>query len=312
MFPLTNRVILKLAEAVAWTRPLEFFPGWRFGIEEKPEPKGKLKFRLAIWDYCNRRQLQKSIIMNWHHGTRVNVYLGNDLSRCLFVAGCIDPNEFAFLDGVMDPGMIFVDVGANEGLYSVFAAKRAETVLAIEPSRREFERLRANLELNNLTNVRARKLALSNQNGEAVLHISGYEHEGQNTFGEFPYFGVELSYKETVPLKRLDDLLEDERLKKVDIIKLDIEGAEFLALDGSSNTLRTSRPLLLLELFDGALRRQGSSSAEVIRLLKSFDYEIYVFDQDSGRPVKSERYSEVSENIVAAPRERRWRGLNDN
>jgi hypothetical protein len=101
-------------------------------------------------------------------------------------------------------------------------------------------------------------------------------------------------------------------LKKIAITKLAIEGPELLALDGSPKTLRTSRPLLLLELFDSALRRQGSSSAEVIRLLKSFDYEIYVFDQESGRPVRSERYSEVSENIVAAPRERRWRGLNDN
>jgi len=312
VFHLTNRAILQLAEAIAWTRPLDFYPGWRFGIEEKPEPTGKLKFRLAIWDYCNRRELQKPIIMNWFHGTRVHVYLGNDLSRCLFVAGCIDPNEFAFLDSVMDSGMVFVDVGANEGLYSVFAAKRAETVLSIEPSSREFERLRANLELNNLTNVRARKLALSNQSGEAVLHVSGYEHEGQNTLGEFSYLGVELSYKERVPLKRLDDLIEEEGLKKIDIIKLDIEGAEFLALEGAPKTLRTSRPLLLLELFDSALRRQGSSAAEVVALLKSFNYEIYAFDQNSGRPLKKERYSEVSENVVAAHRERRWRGLNDN
>ncbi len=249
--------------------------------------------------------------MNWHHGTRVHVYLGNDLSRCLFVGGCIDPNEFAFLECVLEQGMVFVDVGANEGLYTLFAAKRAATVLAIEPSSREFDRLRANLELNSFTNVRARKLALSNHSGEGVLHVSGYEHEGQNTFGEFSYLGVESSEVEKVPLVRLDDLLNEEGLQKVDIIKLDIEGAEFLALDGARNTLTTSRPLLLLEIFDSALRRQGSSAAEVVALLKSFDYEIYVFDQTSGRPIKSECYSGVSENIVAAPRERRWRGLND-
>ena len=304
-------MILRLAKAMAWTRPLKPYPGWHFGVDEEPELKGKVKFRLAIWDYFNRYRLQRPIIMDWYNGSRTYVYIGNDISRCLFVGGCIDPNEFAFLDRVIDPGMVFIDVGANDGLYTLFAAPRVGTVLAIEPSSREFERLRANIELNRLRNVIALQVALSDLPGEGTLCVGGYEHEGQNTLGEFSYVGVELGYKEKVELKRLDDLVDQAGLKNVDIIKLDLEGAEFSVLRGAMRTMTVFRPLLLLELSDVALKRQGSTAGEVVSLLQSLGYEIYTFDETSGKPVKAADYSKLSHNIVAAHPVRNWVGLND-
>jgi FkbM family methyltransferase len=305
-------MILRLAQAVAWTRPLLPYPGWHFGIAEEPEIKGKVKFRLAIWDYFNRYRLQRPIIMDWYNGTRTYVYIGNDISRCLFVGGCIDPNELAFLNRVIEPGMVFIDVGANDGLYTLFAAPRVGKVLAIEPSSREFGRLHANIELNKLKNVTARQIALADQPGVGMLSVGGYEHEGQNTLGEFTYLGVELGCKEKVEIKRLDDLVTEEGLPNVDVIKLDLEGAEFLVLKGAIQTLTLFRPLLLLEVSDTALRRQGSTVAEVLSLLRSLSYEIYAFDETSGRPVKTEQYSTpLSNNIVAAHPHRNWGALKD-
>ena len=53
--------------------------------------------------------------MRWHGGTTVDVTLGNDNSLCLYVCGSFEPNEFAFVDRVLKPGMVFIDVGANDG-----------------------------------------------------------------------------------------------------------------------------------------------------------------------------------------------------
>lgn len=304
-------MILRLAQTVAWTRPLGPYPGWHFGIDEEPEPRGRVKFRLAIWDYFNRRQLQRPIVMDWYHGTRFYTYLGNDLSRCLFVGGCIDPNEFAFLDQIMEPGMVFIDVGANEGLYTLFAAPRVQKVIAIEPSSREFQRLTSNLELNQITNVSAQQIGLSDQPGEGVLRVGGCEHGGQNTLGDFTYVGVELAYTEKVVLKRLDDLADEEGLNDVGIIKLDIEGAELAVLRGAKRTLESFRPLLLLELSAVALQRQGSSAAEVVALLTSLGYEIFAFNENTGGPLKTANYLTASNNIVAAHPGRTWKGLND-
>ena len=45
--------------------------------------------------------------------------MGNDMSRQIYVAGCVEPNEFAFFDRVLQPGMTFLDAGANDGIYTV-------------------------------------------------------------------------------------------------------------------------------------------------------------------------------------------------
>jgi len=62
--------------------------------------------------------------MPWHYGTRLRLFLGNDMSRRIHIAGCVEPNQFAFLDHVLQPGMTFLDAGGNDGIYTVFAAKR--------------------------------------------------------------------------------------------------------------------------------------------------------------------------------------------
>lgn len=304
-------VLLILAKILAQGRSLEPYPGWYFAIGES-DPDVRVRLRSVVWKTCNSRKVERPAVMSWYDGTRLYVYLGNDVSRCLFIGGCIEPNEFAFLDGVIEPGMVFVDVGANDGLYSLFASRRVGvegTVLAIEPSGREFKRLQANIRLNALTNVRPRQVALSNRNGQGILRIAGYEHAGQNTLGAFLHASVECLHTERVVLQRLDDLLDHEGVKHVDLIKLDVEGAECSALEGAQRTLTTSRPLLLLELSDAALRCQGSSDEKVLALLRAFDYEIYTFDKASGRPVKAHRHSELSHNIVAVHRGRTWGAL---
>ena len=85
----------------------------------------------------------------WHDRTIVNVTLGNDNSLCLYVCGSFEPNEFAFLDQVLKPGMVFVDVGANDGYFTLFAARRlgpTGRVIAVEPSSRERVNLQRNVE----------------------------------------------------------------------------------------------------------------------------------------------------------------------
>ena len=73
-----------------------------------------VRLRRAIWGYCSRRKLQRPIVMSWYDDLRVRVFLGNDMSRMLFVGGCIEPNEFFFLSKILRHGMVCVDVGANE------------------------------------------------------------------------------------------------------------------------------------------------------------------------------------------------------
>ena len=105
----------------------------------------------------------------------------------MYVAGSFEPNEFLLLSRVQRPGMVFVDGGANDGLYSLFASPQwvgsTGRVLAVEPSSREYERLLANLRLDEIENTTAARGALGATHGTVDLAIAPEGHEGQTQSG---------------------------------------------------------------------------------------------------------------------------------
>lgn len=268
-----------LAERVAARPVLKPYPGWVLGAGERRGLAARI--RQQLWQY-----LRDEFEVEWLEGLRLRLLPGNETSRAIFVTGRYEPNEFCILDRMLRPGMTFVDAGANMGLYSLFAAKRVMPrgrVLAMEPSRREYEILVRNVEANRLQNVRALRVALSDRRGTAELLVAPLENAGHNTLGEFGY-GTALERKETVPVERLDDIIRGEGIERVDVVKMDVEGAEMLALRGATDVLQQFHPVLLLEVSDRTLQYQGSSSREVLASLENDGYGFYGFDAGSGLP----------------------------
>jgi FkbM family methyltransferase len=297
--------LIAMAESIAILRPLVPFPKWQTDADLE-NPDLSFQFRRWIWESFRRRKREVPIVLPWHANTRVRLYLGTDLSRQVFVAGCFEPNEFAFLDRILQPGMTFLDAGANDGLYSVFAAKRVGsegTVWAFEPSSRELERLRHNLDLNGLT-ARVFPVALADTTTREELTIGDWEHAGQNTLGGFGHAQVEAARREKVDVRRLDDLVDEAAPARIDVVKLDVEGAEFRLLRGALSTLRRYRPVLLFELFEESLRSQGSSRDEVLDLLRSEGFLLYAFQPETGLPAPAAA-GVFSDNMVAFPREKK-------
>lgn len=295
---MTEAEIIQLAQSLIVLRPLVPYPKWRFDADWM-NPDMAFRLRQRIWEFFNDRKLAVPMIVPWHHRARLSLYLGNDISRQIYIAGCIDPNEFAFLDRFLEPGMTFLDAGANEGIYSVFAAQLVGsegTVWAFDPSQREISRLTRNVELNN-SRVRIFPVALADQIGEATMLVAGYGHEGLNTMGQF-FHEVEGATKELIPVTTLDDIVKENPLERLDFIKIDVEGAELKLLQGAATTLRRYRPLLLLEVADRTLRQQGSSREQLLDYLRTLDYELYIFDPYSGLPALS---TASSDNMIAAP-----------
>jgi hypothetical protein len=115
-----------------------------------------------------------------------------------------------------------------------------------------------------------------------LLQVSGFGHEGHNTLGAFAHDAVAICTEEVV-LETLDRIAESEGLGRVDLLKIDAEGAEAAVLDGAREILATFRPLVLIEILEAALGAQGAGRADLIGRLRAAGYGFWVFGKD-GRP----------------------------
>jgi FkbM family methyltransferase len=278
-------------------------PGWRFAFEYYITYPWWAMRRGALWRCALENRLNVSVVVPWLESTSVGVTLGNDSSLCLYVSRSFEPNEFTFLDKVLKPGMSFVDIGANEGLYTLFAARRVGRrgrVVAIEPSSRERTILDANVARNKLRNVMVVSQALADQAGIAELQIAPERNGGHNTLGQFVYEGETAVAREKVVVETLDGLRTRLKLERVDVVKIDVEGAELKVLRGGRSWLAEQRPILLVEANEPALAHQKTDTRALVDLLVSLGYQIHVFNE-AGMTERWAHGAALSENIVALP-----------
>ena len=247
--------------------------------------------------------MDRPIVVRWYEGLRLGLFIGNDLTFSLYIGGSFEPNEFVFVGRSLSPGMVFVDGGANDGLYSILAGHyvgRAGTVLAVEPSARECRRLEANVALNQLDNVLLEQVALGDEPGESYLAVAGIGREVLNALQPHAQDGGE-----PVRVETIDALVHRHRLERVDVIKLDIEGSEVDALLGAKETIARFRPVLLIEAEEDRLATLDRTVDDLVALLEQQDYGVWVFDKETAQLRPAERPGEPDGqhpgDIVAAP-----------
>ncbi|RUM92938.1 MAG: hypothetical protein DSZ28_09060 [Thiothrix sp.] len=152
------------------------------------------------------------------------------------------------LDSIVKPGDVFYDCGANQGIFTLAAAKLVGgqgKVFSFEPQPYAIRCIKNNLELNNLDNVTVTEAAVSDKAGSVTLDVSQSNVAASivNDFG-----GTDTLKVETV---RLDDVA-DKYGDMPNVIKLDVEGAEYMALQGAVDILEAAKPVLVLEVWDVA------------------------------------------------------------
>jgi FkbM family methyltransferase len=181
--------------------------------------------------------------------------------------------ELMYLSHFISPGMVVVDGGANSGIYTVVAAKLVGDnglVLSFEPGRQAFSVLDKNIRLNGFENVRACRAALSDKEGPAAL----YHHAGPNSFslGQPDRSGVDF---EEVATRTLGQIMQEQNVDSVGLIKLDVEGAEELALRGGEAMILRSHPTIILETNGAAAQRLGLSPTGAWQLLERWGYRFF-------------------------------------
>ncbi len=187
--------------------------------------------------------------------------------------GAYEPHMVAFLKEHVRKGMNVVDIGANVGVFSMLAASQGAKIFAFEPNT-ENCRLILMSAAENGFDVKLFPLALSDEAGALFFT----PHIGSNG-GLLPSRIETLSNPNciVVPAMPLDDLV----FEKVDFIKADVEGAEYLALKGGEKIIREYKPIITIELSMEMIRRvSGIDGIDFIRWIQAFGYRGFLIGRN--------------------------------
>ncbi len=168
---------------------------------------------------------------------------------------------------------IFYDIGANYGFYTYLALEFCKEVHSFEPLLEVFHYLKLNLE--NEPRAFLNNFALYNENGEVVIYKSKYGLGGSTIIGDVYKENKNsfLNNAEKVKTITLDDYFKNHTPPT--IMKIDVEGAEYLVLEGGKNLLKNYNPIIAMEIW-----QDSKNHKQAIELLKNFGYQAYEIDFD--------------------------------
>lgn len=194
------------------------------------------------------QQQFRRIVLRLPHRKRLVTHFGQQI--------IIDPSEMAgfylyyeeeydnyifnFLDSIAHKYARVLDIGANIGVYTVFFARRIKKVDAFEPDPKLVKLIGKNLEINRLKNVHVHEMCIGEKTGFVWFEPSGKSNTGVGHISENNSQGIE------VHCTSIDDFVGQQIMEPM-LIKMDIEGAEWLAIQGAEKTFRDLRfPLSIL------------------------------------------------------------------
>lgn len=234
--------------------------------------------RYARWLVLRRLYPDALLTTQICEGVRIQYTPQGNVSRDLYL-GQFERDAMDFLSHYLKPGMIVFDVGANIGVYSLLSAKyvgKRGAVHAFEPTPDTFARLRANVELNGFKPIHLNQLAVTEKSGMSMLHL--YEQNAMNSLAAQDWAG-KLFGQVTVKTISLDEYVNANNLPRVDLLKVDVEGAELLVLKGAYGLLSGANPpVVLCEFADKTTCNFGYQATSIRDFLEIIGYRFYRWD----------------------------------
>jgi FkbM family methyltransferase len=232
-------------------------------------------------------------------GLRFDLDLRYLIPRDIYYLGEYERWESRYLRRLVKPGWVVADVGANIGYYSLLFGKLVGSsgcVHAFEPTESTYRSLIRNVTLNQTTNVRAYRLALSDRAGNTRL-VRSDRNPALNRLAR-----PDESGEEDVRVTTLDTFVAQHGIRRLDLIKIDIEGAEKDFLKGAESTLVRFCPTLMIELNTAALGRFGTSPAALRGEMERMGYALHRPTWRGCTPLDRLPASNEYFNVVAVPR----------
>lgn len=229
--------------------------------------------------------------------TGYRVLLSPDRWERRYLFGEYEPDMVNTITEYCSPGMVVLDIGAHYGYFSLLMAKLVAPngrCMAFEPSVENHEHIQYALRTNNITNLDIYNVAMGDFNGstEFALDESGFMgHLVGRGGGSF-----QASQTYSVPVRTLDEFLDELNIGPIDLMKIDVEGAEDAVIAGALDRIQSDRPLLIIEVHQ--FLPPEVHAQPFLRRLVDLDYEIVDIVSRQGISIETFKGG----HIIACPR----------
>jgi FkbM family methyltransferase len=174
------------------------------------------------------------------HGHKMQVDISLDgIHKCLYLFGYHERESAEVFSEIIPKNATVVDIGANIGYYTLIEARVANKVYAIEPEPNNIKLLKKNVELNSYEDIiEVHQFAVSDVTGKATLTISDIPNQHRLQTPSDTQSGKSIEVKTIT----LDEFLKE---KDIDVVRIDVEGAEWLVINGMKELLSKEKPMRL-------------------------------------------------------------------
>ncbi len=239
------------------------------------------------------------LVSTLRYGIKMRLDITEYLQAHLYVFGDYELPTIRFLRSVLRPSAVCLDVGAQMGyltLAMATAADRSTIVHSFEPEGNNAKRFRENIQLNGLTNVTLHQTAVSTVDGALKLYLSNDRNAGTHST-VYIESNVSTEFVE-IPSVRLDTFANSQNLSSIDMIKIDVEGAEIDVINGAIGVLAHHKPIVITELSDHLQQARGQTCTEFKELMQKYGYTPYSINDNGTLRSCPMQAPHVNDNIV--------------
>ncbi len=213
-----------------------------------------------------------------------------------FARGDLKNPEYIFMMGLDLTDQVVFDIGAFEGITTLFFSNRAKQVVTYEPNPSSHARVTENLRLNDIKNVELRNLAVGSEAGTITLTLDplmpGAASADTEIASQIDSSGDTNSVE--VPVVRVDDDVRENDLPDPDFVKIDIEGLELSALQGMRETLERAHPRLYMEMHGATPEQKREKVHGIVEFVTGLGYND-ITHIESGKQIGLENSADAAE-----------------
>lgn len=249
-------------------------------------------FKTSLMRKIDKEKLPKEALFTTKYGIKTHLYLNDHVMRQTYINGVYEGHIARHIVKLLRPNMIGFDCGANIGSYSLLFAKYLSSgkVHAFEPVPKTLAMLRENIELNGFKNIVVNPVAVADKPGELTIFFPSL-----TTASAYKY--LESDDKMVVPVVSLDSYCEENKIDKIDVLKIDIEGGEVKCLEGAKNIIQRSDKLILIMEIDDNCISAGHTKTSLFNSVLAMGFKAYI---PRAFPLPLQETTQISETAVSS------------